>query len=229
MGKTTPLILILISVLFASNSIQAQEYYDSHLRLEEWNKGEITLLDGTKIVGDISFNYFLSLVQFLDEEKVNTYGITQVSSFKIFKSDEGQELNYRLLNLPTGTDFYRVLAEDQKKAFVVQTYVLSEKNYYSYPSVNLRFSKPDETRTSSVQSHFERREVYILLRRNGEVEPFAEIALNKKLKGRVIYNSKKTLLELLSEFDPNVDEFVERNDLNIKKRNDLIQIIMKTN
>lgn len=208
-----------------ANTTEAQEFYDKALNLETWYNGEVVLRSGALERGSINFNYVLDMVQVKQEGRISTYNKTQIESFKIYPDAENdRERNYKSLNLPIGYRIYEVIAEDMEKAFLASTQVDEKAQTYFMP-----MGSPSMRATSLVPNTYfieMRSEDYYLINRRGEIEYFGRILFRSNNRGQASSEiNKKQTLKKLKEYDPNLDQYMKDNNLNIREHEDLLQVI----
>lgn len=218
------LLMLVLFVAIASTS-KAQEFYDKALSLETWYNGELVLRSGEMEKGSINFNYVLDMVQVKQAGRISTYNKSQIESFRIYPDAENdRERNYKSLNLPIGYRIYEVIAEDSEKAFLASTQVDEKAQTYFMP-----MGGPSFGATSLVPNTYfieMRSEDYYLINRRGEIDYFGRILFRRNNKGQASSEiNRKQTLKKLKEFDPNLDQYLKDNNLNIREHDDLLQII----
>jgi hypothetical protein len=227
--------LLSISLLLAFNlSALAQSYEEMRLELDKWHPGEVMLRDGTSVEGDINFNYLIDMIKVRKDGKLNTYNHKQILGFAVFKEEENRTVQYKSLNLPIGDKIYEVVGEDDEKALLVTNVIDREmeteftgmgiyNQRYRYSALPPTPGTPG-TRTFSINR---KAEVFYIIRNTGEIDEIGKIVITRDNRGMLKASiKKKKLISILKEFDPGIEQYIEDNDINLKRRDDLIKAIL---
>lgn len=212
----------------------AQSYEERRLELDKWHPGEVILRDGTSVDGDINFNYLIDMIKVRKEGKLNTYNHKQILGFAVFKEEENRTVQYKSLNLTIGDKIYEVVGEDEEKALLV-TNVIDRDMQTEYTGMGIynqryRYSAlpptpgSPGTRTYTINR---KAEVFYIIRNTGEIDEIGKIVITRDNKGMLKASiKKKKLISILKEFDPGIEQFIDDNDINLKRRDDLIKAIL---
>lgn len=65
---------------------------------ETWNQGELVLIDGTELKGDISYNWKAEIVQYRAGNKIKAYSAYQVRAFSYFDEHQHIPRNFFTIN-----------------------------------------------------------------------------------------------------------------------------------
>jgi len=71
---------------------------------ETWNQGELVLVDGTDLKGDISYNWKAEIVQYREGNRIKAYSAYQVRAFSYFDEHQHIPRNFFTFNYADKTD-----------------------------------------------------------------------------------------------------------------------------
>lgn len=227
-------ILLLVFAVLAFNA-RAQRLDENRLELNLWHPGQVTLQDGRVVEGKINFNYVIDMIRVQSEGQLNTFNHKQILEFQVFKEEEDRTVYYKSLNLPIGHKIYEVVGEDDTKALLVTT-VIDREAQTEY--TNLGFYNPryrynalpptpgtPGTRTYTVSR---KAESFYFIRNTGKIDEIGTIVITRnnsrgQLKSTI---KRKKLIKLLKEYDPNIEQYLEANDIDLRRRKELIKAIL---
>ncbi|GAB5522443.1 MAG: hypothetical protein Roseis2KO_03150 [Roseivirga sp.] len=227
-------VFFLLLVIIAT-SANAQRFDENRLELNLWHPGKVTLKDGRVIEGNINFNYVIDMIRVKSEDQLNTFNHKQILEFQVFKEEEDRTVYYKSLNLPIGDKIYEVVGEDEEKALLVTT-VIDREAQTEYD--NLGFYNPryrynalpptpgtPGTRTYTVSR---KAESFHIIKNTGKIDEIGTIVITREntrgqLKSTI---KKKRLIKILKEYDPDIEQYLKSNDIDLRKRKELIQAIL---
>ncbi|MCE7993415.1 MAG: hypothetical protein HEP71_15620 [Roseivirga sp.] len=227
-------LLLLVFAILALNA-RAQRLDENRLELNLWHPGEVTLQDGRVVKGKINFNYVIDMIRVQSDGQLNTFNHKQILEFQVFKEEEDRIVYYKSLNLPIGHKIYEVVGEDAEKALLVTT-VIDREAQTEY--TNLGFYNPryrynalpptpgtPGTRTYTVSR---KAESFFIIRNTGKIDEIGTIVITRnnsrgQLKSTI---KRKKLIKILKEYDPNIEQYLETNDIDLRRRKELIKAIL---
>lgn len=227
------LLLLVFTVLTVG--AHAQNVDENRLELNLWHAGEVTLKNGRVVKGKINFNYVINMIRVQSDGKLNTFNHKQILEFQVFKEDEDRTVYYKSLNLPIGDKIYEVVGEDEEKALLVTTIIdrEAETEYTNLGFYNPRYrynALPPTPGTPGTRTYVVSRkaESFYIIRNTGKIDEIGTIVITRnnsrgQLKSTI---KKKKLIKILKEYDPNIEQYLESNDINLRKRKELIQAIL---
>lgn len=230
MKKFFFLLLVIITA-----SAHAQRFDENRLELNLWHPGEVTLKDGRVVEGKINFNYVIDMIRVQSDGKLNTFNHKQILEFQVFKEEEDRNVYYKSLNLPIGDKIYEVVGEDEEKALLVTTIIDREAQteYTNLGFYNPRYrynALPPTPGTPGTRTYTVSRkaESFYIIKNTGKIDEIGTIVITREntrgqLKSTI---KKKRLIKILKEYDPNIEQYLESNDINLRKRKELIQAIL---
>ncbi|GEM_PF-6736569 len=228
-------LVLMISVGLALQAQRIQRSDEDRLELNQWHPGKVTLREGRVVEGKINFNYVIDMIRVQSEGKLNTFNHKQILEFEVFKEEENRTVYYKSLNLPIGHKIYEVVGEDEEKALLVTT-IIDREAQTEY--TNLGFYSPryrynalpptpgtPGTRTYTVSR---KAESFYFIRNTGKIDQIGTIVITRQnsrgqLKSTI---KKKKLIKILKEYDPHIETYLETNNIDLKRRKELIQAIL---
>lgn len=227
--------LLLLIFTALTMSAHAQNIDENRLELNLWHEGEVTLKDGRVVKGKINFNYVIDMIRVQSDGQLNTFNHKQILEFQVFKEEEDRTVYYKSLNLPIGDKIYEVVGEDEEKALLVTTIIdrEAETEYTNLGFYNPRYrynALPPTPGTPGTRTYVVSRkaESFYIIRNTGEIDEIGTIVITRnnsrgQLKSTI---KKKKLIKILKEYDPNIEQYLELNDIDLRKRKELIQAIL---
>lgn len=222
---------LLILAVFAAN---AQRIGDNRLELDLWHPGQITLRDGTFVKGNINFNYVINMIRVQNAGTVQTYNHKQLLDFTVFKEEENRNVSYKSLNLPIGDKIYEVVGEDDEKALLVANVIdqEAETEYTNLGFYNRRYSysaipPTPGTRGTRTQVVNRKAEAFFLITNTGKIHDLGKIVIIRNSRGQLKSTIKrKKLIAILKGFNPDIEQYLKVNKINLRKREQLIATIL---
>ena len=227
--KRAQLIIFLIVNLIAID-LYAQRSVVNRLDLDQWHPGTVFLKDGTRFDGQVNFNYLLDMVQVKTQRSVRAYNHKQLLEFVVFKEDENRQVTYKSLNLPIGDQIYEVVGEDSEKALLIASIVDTNTQYYQdYAPVwgpggtRLGTAPIGPTQSFTVNR---RAETFIIIDKTGRMDQIGTIVISRGQRQLKSTIRKKRLIAILERYKSNIGEYIEKNEINLRKRDQLIQTFL---
>lgn len=229
------LLLFLMIILAMSTTVNAQRVDENRLELNLWHSGSVTLRDGTTVEGKINFNYINNMIRVQSDGKLNTFNHRQILEFELFKKEENRTVYYKSLRLPIGDQIYEVVAEDDEKALLV-TNIIDQESQTEFTNMGLmgpRFrynAMPPTPGTPGTRTYIVNRkaESFYLITNTGKIDQIGIIVITRNTnKGQLKSTiKKKKLISILKQYNPNIEQYLKENDLNLKLRGELITAIL---
>ncbi|MBC6365246.1 hypothetical protein [Algoriphagus sp. AK58] len=197
---------LLISLVFLSMmTVLAQNQFPSQV----WHKGNIFMVDGSAVSGQVKYDMDNNLVQ-LQAETVITFTASNVSSFEIYDETYGgirkfYSLPYALNGNYETPIFFEVLTQGDNIALLCREYIATDTrgmNNWGTMGMNPFWGPPNFTGYRLAFNY------YFL--KNGRLEKYS-------LK-------KKDLFAMLPGHDDEIELFMRKNRLEHDKRGDLLRI-----
>lgn len=197
---------LLISLVFLSMmTVLAQNQFPSQV----WHKGNIFMVDGSAVSGQVKYDMDNNLVQ-LQAETVITFTASNVSSFEIYDETYGgirkfYSLPYALNGNYETPIFFEVLTQGDNIALLCREYIATDTrgmNNWGTMGMNPFWGPPNFTGYRLAFNY------YFL--KNGKLEKYS-------LK-------KKDLFAMLPGYDDEIELFMRKNRLEHDKRGDLLRI-----
>lgn len=224
--KRLQFIIILLTSLLTAD-LYSQSIVN-RLDLDQWHPGTVFLKDGTSIQGQVNFNYLLDMVQVKNQRSLRAFNHKQLLEFVVFKADENRQVTYKALNLPIGDQIYEVVGEDSEKALLIASIVDTNTQYYQDYSPQFgatRLSSPIARPTRSFTVN-RRAETFIIIDKTGRMDEVGTIVITRNQRQLKSTIRKKRLISILERYKSNIAEYIEKNDINLRKRDQLIQTFM---
>ena len=227
MKRAVILILFLTSLLATQAHGQSE---GNRLDLDLWYPGTIFLKDGSAFEGQVNFNYLLDMVQVRTPGQVRAYNHKQLLEFVMYKEDEDREVTYKALNLPLGDQIYEVVGEDSEKALLIASVVDTNTQYYQDwapvygPGGTWLGNRPIGPQQSFTVNR--RAETFIIIDNTGRMDEIGTIVITRNQRQLKSTIRKKRLISILERYKPNMAEYLKANDINLRKRQDLIDTFM---
>lgn len=227
-------LLLLLFTVLAFNT-RAQNVDENRLELNKWHPGEVTLHDGRVVKGKINFNYVIDMIRVQSNGQLNTFNHKQILEFQVFKEEEDRTVYYKSLKLPIGHKIYEVVGEDDEKALLVTTVVdkESQTEFTNLGFYNPRYrynALPPTPGTPGTRTYIVNRkaESFFIIKNTGEIDDIGTIVITRKnsrgqLKSTI---KRKKLINILKEYNPNIKQYIETNDLDLRWRKELIEAIL---
>jgi len=174
-----------------------------------WHKGTLFLTDGSSVNGLVKYDLETNLVQ-LQEETVNTFSASNVTSFDIF--DENYKGIRKFYSLPYALNggyetpiFFEVLTQGEHIALLCREYIATDtRGINNWAGMGMNpFWGPQNV------SGFRLAFTYYFLK-NGRMERYS--------------GKKKDLFDLLPGYDEDLDLYMRKNRLEHDQRGDLLRI-----
>ena len=223
---------IFLFLLSISGIIRAQSINEQRLELNKWHVGEVNLRNGETEKGLINFNYVINMIRVQNAGKVSTYNHKQILDFTVFKPEENRNVSYKSLNLPIGDKIYEVVGEDDSKALLVAT-VIDQESQTEYDNLgfyNRRYNAlPPTPGTPGTRTYTVNRkaEAFFIITNTGAIHDIGKIVIIRNNRGQLRSTiNRKRLTRLLKKFNPNIEQYIEDNKINLKKRDQLIATIL---
>jgi hypothetical protein len=190
---------ILLGLLLLGITAYAQEF-----PFQAWHEGKVVLMSGDTLNGLVKYNVEGNVVQYDNKRQVKAFSSQKILFFEIF--DQIFETYRQFYALPYHVQanyktpiLFEVLHEGTL-TLLAREYVVEESiPVYSYYS---RYAYSTRSRLA-----FD----YFFLDREGHIEKYT-------LK-------KNDLLEILKKKEPEIKQFIKKNNLKYDKREDLVRIV----
>ncbi|MCK8491360.1 hypothetical protein M0L20_05815 [Spirosoma sp. RP8] len=77
-----------------------------------WNRGELSLINGTVLTGDLSYNWRAEIVQYRDGNTIKAFSALQVREFKYFDVDQNTLRKFIVADQPDKSSRHRLFLEE---------------------------------------------------------------------------------------------------------------------
>jgi hypothetical protein len=191
--------IIFLILFFAFTDSRGQDFPSEML-----HEGELVLLNGDTLRGQIKYNLENDLIQMVINETVQTYSARKILYFSIYDKSVDMHRNFYSIPFEVQPNYkipilFEVLYEGKLSLLAREVVVTETVPQYSYmyrSSVNMTRTRLDY-------------EYYFL----------AE-------KGNIIkYNNKKyEIFEVMKRKEPQIKQYIKKNKLKIDSRRDLVRI-----
>lgn len=192
-------IILVFLLFFAFTGSRAQDFPSEML-----HEGELVLLSGDTLKGQIKYNLQNDLIQMVINETVQTYSARKILYFSIYDKTVDMHRNFYSIPYEVQPNYkipilFEVLYEGKLSLLAREAIVTETVPQYSYmyrSSVNMTRTKLDYE--------------YYFLGEKGDI---------------VKYNNKKfEILEVMKRKEPQIKQYIKKNKLKTDSRRDLVRI-----
>ncbi|HEY0741931.1 MAG TPA: hypothetical protein VGD40_10725 [Chryseosolibacter sp.] len=236
MGRQQKSLFTLFALLLGATTLFGQAKRSEIAKYEPtWNDGEITLADGSKVSGYVSFNDNDGIVSLKEDGEIHSFKSNDLLGFQFYDSKTMRDRVFFVMEFTDSRDgiarfsFFEVLKEFPSFAVLAKIDRIGtevQRGVFGLPTSPALKSKSSNNVVAS------QTETIYFMSEAGDMVPYLQI-VEKETEGEWFdYNrTKNSFIEkdvferYTTAYYPELEEFAKTNGLSFKRKSDLIKIL----
>ncbi|OEK04059.1 hypothetical protein [Roseivirga misakiensis] len=208
--------IFIVSLLFVSCfhlSIAQREQFEFPSQV--WHEGSVTLVDGTKLDGNVKYDLSADLIQVIVDQKTLTYGANQIRQFDIFQKDIALKRLFFSIPFTTETGYRRPklfeVLVDARTSLIAREFIALSTRTIDNPYYRWGARRFNPIGGRSVQVRYLDYKFYLVDSSNGKME--------------LLGSSKKEVISAFRNKQNEIRRYIKDKKLKVDQVEDIIEIV----